>query len=150
MTKNKKKLGDGVGVPSGMKSVVVSVLISGLIVVGAIAFVNSSGGDSSGFSSATTGDNVSLVGGRQIVEIRAKGGYLPYRSIAKADMPTVLRINTNGTFDCSAAVIIPSLGFSKILPQTGSTDIDLGVQPFGVLRGSCGMGMYPFEVEFQR
>jgi plastocyanin domain-containing protein len=95
------------------------------------------------------GNNVSIVDGVQIIEIRAKGGYQPRVSVAEAGIPTILRFNTKGTFDCSAAVRIPSLGIEKILPQSGATDIALGEQDAGTLQGTCGMGMYPFEIEFQ-
>ena len=93
-------------------------------------------------------NNVTVVDGKQIIEIRAKGGYQPRKSIAKAGMPTVLRFDTSGTFDCSSSVRIPSMNISKVLPQTGSTDIDIGTQQVATLQGTCGMGMYPFEVSF--
>lgn len=94
-------------------------------------------------------NNVSVVDGKQIIEISAKGGYQPRKSIAKAGIPTIIRFDTKGTFDCSSSVRIPSMNISKNLPQTGSTDIDIGDSKLGTLKGSCGMGMYPFEVEFQ-
>lgn len=94
-------------------------------------------------------NNVSIVDGKQIIEINAKGGYQPRKNIAKAGIPTIIRFNTKGTFDCSSAVRIPSMNISKSLPQTGSTDIDIGTGTIGTLKGSCGMGMYPFEVEFE-
>ena len=100
-------------------------------------------------SSELLADNVSVVEGKQVIEIHARGGYQPRKSIAKAGMPTVLRFETSGTFDCSSSVRIPSLGISKILPQTGTTDIDLGSAQVGTLQGTCGMGMYPFEIDFQ-
>jgi plastocyanin domain-containing protein len=88
-------------------------------------------------------------GDRQIVEITAKGGYLPRMSTVKAGVPTVLRFNTKGTFDCSSSVRIPSLNISQVLPASGSTDIALGALVEGVLKGTCGMGMYPFELNVQ-
>ncbi len=93
--------------------------------------------------------NVSIVDGKQIIEISAKAGYQPKKSIAKAGVPTIIRFDTNGTFDCSSSVRIPSMNISKSLPQTGSTDIDIGSQQVATLQGTCGMGMYPFEIEFQ-
>ena len=90
-----------------------------------------------------------VVDGKQIIEISAKGGYQPRKSIAKAGIPTIIRFDTKGTFDCSSSVRITSMNISKNLPQTGSTDIDIGDSKLGTLKGSCGMGMYPFEVEFQ-
>lgn len=94
-------------------------------------------------------DNSVKKASSQIIEITAKGGYSPRKSIAKAGIPTILRFNTNGTFDCSSSVRIPSMNIFKYLPQSGTTDIDLGTQQDGVLNGSCGMGMYPFEIDFQ-
>lgn len=94
-------------------------------------------------------NNVSILDGKQIVEIKAKGGYLPVRSVAKAGIPTILRVNTNGTFDCSSSIRIPSMDISRNLPMSGITDIDIGIQPVGFFHGTCGMGMYPFEIDFQ-
>ncbi|MEI6581062.1 MAG: cupredoxin domain-containing protein [bacterium] len=94
-------------------------------------------------------NNVSVVDGKQIIEITAKGGYRPVHSIAKVGIPTILRINTNGTFDCSSSVRIPSMNISKNLPMFGTTDIDIGIQKEGILKGTCGMGMYPFDIKFE-
>ena len=95
------------------------------------------------------GQNVHMENGVQVVEIKAGGGYAPARSVAKAGIPTVLRFTTNGAFDCSSSIRIPSMSLTKILPQTGTEDIDLGVSKSGPLQGMCGMGMYPFSIEFQ-
>lgn len=127
-----------------MKTIAVSIIVAGLIIGGALAFRGNGG-----VIPSVPANNVSIVNGIQIVEIRAKGGYQPRVSIAKAGLPTVLRFNTAGTFDCSASIRIPSLGISKILPQSGSTDIDLGSSTLGTLQGSCGMGMYPFQIDFK-
>lgn len=94
-------------------------------------------------------DNVSVVDGKQIIEIRAKGGYLPRVTTAKAGIPTTLRINTSGTFDCSSAIRIPSLKVSKNLPANGTTDIDLGTLSVGAISGNCSMGMYPFQINVE-
>jgi plastocyanin domain-containing protein len=92
-------------------------------------------------------NNVTRVDGKQIIEIRAKGGYLPRVTTAQAGIPTTLRINTSGTFDCSSAIRIPSLKVSKNLPASGVTDIDLGTLAPGKIAGNCSMGMYPFEIQ---
>lgn len=94
-------------------------------------------------------NNVSIIDGKQIIEIRAKGGYKPAHSVAKAGIHTILRLDTNGTFDCSASVRIPSMDISKNLPMSGTTDIDIGIQKAGVFNGTCGMGMYPFDIKFE-
>ncbi len=93
-----------------------------------------------------SGSNVSIVDGTQIVTLQAKGGYQPRVSTVKAGIPTILRVNTTGTFDCSSALRIPSLKISKNLPASGTTDIALGELKPGTLDGTCSMGMYPFEL----
>jgi plastocyanin domain-containing protein len=100
-----------------------------------------------GFSSSAS--NVSVIGNEQVINISAKGGYNPRVSTAKAGIPTVIRFQTQGTFDCSSYVRIPSLNVNKILPRTGTTEIDLGIPKIGTLQGSCGMGMYPFQIQFE-
>ncbi len=127
-----------------MKATIVSILIAGAIIGGSIVLVNSNNA-----GSTANANNVTIVDGKQIIEINARGGYQPRKSVAKAGIPTIIRFKTNGTFDCSSSIRIASLGISKSLPQTGSTDIDIGSGKLGILKGSCGMGMYPFEVEFQ-
>lgn len=94
-------------------------------------------------------ENVSVENSVQVIMLKAKGGYTPRQSVALAGVPTIIRFTTDGTFDCSLSVRIPSRNLSQFLPQTGTTDIDIGVQPAGLFRGSCGMGMYPFEVDFK-
>ncbi len=129
-----------------MKGIPVAIIIGAVFVGGAILLANDTREPA---VKTTSVNNVHMEGGIQIIEIDAKGGYLPRKSIAKAGVPTIIRFNTEATFDCSASVRIPALNVSKILPQTGSTDIDIGSQNVGPLQGSCGMGMYPFEVIFE-
>ncbi len=93
--------------------------------------------------------NVYLEDGVQIIEIRAKGGYSPLRTTAKAYLPTLLRMVTDDTFDCSSSVMIPDLRLRKRLPLSGSTDIQLPTIPENTeLTVYCGMGMYYFDLEF--
>lgn len=128
-----------------MKATIISIIVA-IVLIGGAFMLAKNGGDT---GQAANANNVSIVDGKQIIEINAKGGYQPRKSVAKAGIPTIIRFNTKGTFDCSSAVRIPSLNISKSLPQSGVTDIDIGSGELGKLKGSCGMGMYPFEVEFQ-
>src|SRR3989339_1083244 len=115
-----------------MKNTIISIIIASTLIILAIVFT--SGKKSTpeqNIQNETIVNNVSIVDGKQIIEIKAKGGYTPRVSIAKADTPTILRFNTNGTFDCSSSVRIPSMNISKFLPQSGITDIDLGIQKTG-------------------
>ena len=128
-----------------MKPTAIAVFIGAILIVGAIWY---SGKGSSNVPVADA-HNVTVTDGKQLVEIGVKGGYSPKVSTAKADMPTVLRMKTNGTFDCSSGVTIPSLGIRKMLPPSGDTDIEVPAQKAGTtIDGVCVMGMYHFAVNF--
>lgn len=93
--------------------------------------------------------NVEIKDGIQYVTIDAKAGYSPKVSNAKAGIPTKLIVRTDGTYDCSASLVIRSIDYQKILPQTGEEIIDLGTPQGGQpLQGLCSMGMYNFKVNF--
>ncbi len=93
--------------------------------------------------------NVSVKDGVQYITIDATNGYSPSVSNAKAGIPTKLIMKTNGAFSCSSALVIHSLNYQKMLPQTGETEIDIGIPKTGEpLQGVCGMGMYNFSVNF--
>lgn len=122
-----------------------TVLIIGALAIG--AFLIFRGGGATQTASSTNGSsNVSTIDGQQVVTINVKGGYQPQTSTIKAGIPTILRFTTNGTFDCSSAIRIQSLGVSQNLPSTGTTDIDVGTLSAGTLQGTCSMGMYRFEI----
>ena len=100
-------------------------------------------------SSAQSGQNIEIRDGVQYITIDAKGGYSPRVSSAQADVPTKLIVRTNGTYDCSSALVIRSIGYQKILTQTGEEIIDVGIPKAGTpLQGTCSMGMYNFVVNF--
>ena len=128
-----------------MKIIIISILVALILVGGAFMLTKDKGEK----APAEPVNNVSIVDGKQIITITAKGGYKPTNSVAKAGISTIIRFDTRGTFDCSSSVNIPSMNISKILPQTGSTDIDIGIPAVNELQGTCGMGMYPFSVTFQ-
>ncbi len=128
-----------------MKATIISILVAVVLIGGAFMLTKGK----SEPKATTPANNVSMVDGKQIITINAKGGYQPNKSIAKAGVPTVIRFDTNGTFDCSSSIRIPSMNITKALPQTGSTDIDIGTPTVATLQGTCGMGMYPFAITFQ-
>ena len=117
-----------------------------IVFIGVVFMITKEGGAPAPIAN---GNNVSVADGKQIIVLTARGGYSPQKSVAKAGLPTILRFITNGTFDCSSFVRIPSINISRSLSTFGTTDIDLGIPKEGILRGSCGMGMYPFEINFQ-
>ena len=120
---------------------ILAILIAGALVGGAIMLSQSDGTPSTA--------NVSVADGKQIVEVTAKSRYSPKLTAAKAGMPTTLRVKTMGTYDCTSILRIPSMGYEKTLPPTGSTDIELASQEAGAtVQGVCAMGMYNFTVQF--
>ncbi len=100
-------------------------------------------------ATAGTSTNVAVENGTQYIDLTAKGGYAPRKTMAKAGLPTVLRVTTNGTYDCSSSIVVPQAKVSMYLPDSGVTPIDLGTPVAGITSGTCGMGMYNFEIEFQ-
>ncbi|OGY16881.1 MAG: hypothetical protein A2785_03910 [Candidatus Chisholmbacteria bacterium RIFCSPHIGHO2_01_FULL_49_18] len=126
----------------------VSIIITlGLVVSIGIIFIGGSKKDNANRGQAV--QNSEIKDGVQYITINARGGYSPRVSIAKAGIPTKLIVKTDGTYDCSASLVIRSIGFQKILPQTGEIQIDLGMPKVGEpLRGVCGMGMYSFVINF--
>lgn len=138
-----------------MKSTSFSIIIAAMIISGTLFIVASGNSASSSDTSSKSPvssaqpENVTIADNVQTIEIKAKGGYWPRKTIAKAGIPTVLLVNTAGTYDCSAAIRIPALSIAKMLPPNGRTEIALGTPEAGKLNGTCGMGMYNFEITFQ-
>ena len=94
-------------------------------------------------------DTLVSSGEQQIIEIIASGGYSPRTINAKAGVPTILRMKSDGAFGCERAFWIPQLNIARLLPQNGNTEFDLGIQEKGTkLIGVCSMGMYYFEIFF--
>jgi plastocyanin domain-containing protein len=130
-----------------MKSSMIISAVIGVAIVGGIVMLAQR--NSAPTTVVPAGSNVTMENGKQIIQVDVKGGYQPAVSAAKAGIPTILRFQTKGTYDCSSSVRIPSMNVSKTLPASGVTDIDLGVAQAGALQGTCGMGMYHFKVDFQ-
>jgi plastocyanin domain-containing protein len=126
-----------------------SIIITlGLVIGIGIIFLGGPKNDTDRVSDQA-GQNVEMKDGIQYVTIEARGGYSPEISTAKAGVPTKLILKTNGTYDCSSSLVIRSIGYQKILAQTGEEIIDLGTPEAGIpLQGTCGMGMYNFLVNF--
>lgn len=125
---------------------IIAFAISAVLIGWAFWFVSGKTGADSNDGAITA----TVIDGKQIIDISAKGGYSPRVVIAKAGVPTVLRVTTNGTFDCSASVVIPKLSYQKFLPPSETEEIPIAAeQATGTLQGLCSMGMYNFQIKFQ-
>jgi Cu+-exporting ATPase len=126
---------------------IVSLAISAVLIgwaLWAVSIKPSTDGD------GTTAPTATIIDGKQIIDISAKGGYSPRVVTAKAGIPTILRVRTSGTFDCSASLVIPKLSYQKFLQASGTEDIAISAeQAQGTLQGLCSMGMYNFQIKFE-
>lgn len=130
-----------------MNKIALSIITLGLIL--GIGFMIYGGQSNDGEIITQPNQNVEIKDGIQYVTINAKGGYSPRNTSAQAGIPTKLIVKTNGTYDCSVALVIKSIGYQKILSQTGEETIDIGLmQPGTTLQGTCSMGMYNFVIKF--
>lgn len=129
------------------KNTIISIIISIAIIGGTLYFV-SERPVSTENSEVAQSQNVEIRDGVQYVTVSAQGGYSPRMSSIQANLPTKLIVKTNGTYDCSASLVIRSAGFQKILQPTGEEVIDLGTPKSGEkIQGVCGMGMYNFQIK---
>lgn len=128
------------------KQIIISLIITTLLVGGAIVFTrNGSSGDASEEIYSAT-----IVEGKQIIEIKAKGGYSPRIINAKAGIPTTIKMETTNTFDCSASLVIPEISYQKFLNPSGVEEIEIPANKAqGTMQGLCSMGMYNFLINFK-
>lgn len=129
------------------KNTIISIVISMALVGGMIYFVSDKTTPTD-TSEVVKSQNVEIRDGVQYVTITARGGYSPRVNEIKGGLPTKLIMKTDGTYDCSASLVIRSAGFQKILQPTGEEVVDLGIPQSGEnVRGVCGMGMYNFQIK---
>lgn len=128
------------------KNTIISIIISIAIIGGTLYFVSEKPAVSD--SDVAQSQNVEIRDGIQYVTVSAQGGYSPRSSVIQPNLPTKLIVKTNGTYDCSASLVVRSVGFQKILQPTGEEVIDLGTPKSGEkIQGVCGMGMYNFQIK---
>lgn len=128
------------------KNTIISIIISLVLIGGTLYFVSDRSASSGG--AVAQSQNVEIKDGVQYVTVTAKGGYSPRVTQIKSGIPTKLVVKTDGTYDCSASLVVRSVGFQKILQPTGEEVIDLGTPKSGEkVQGVCGMGMYNFQIK---
>ena len=128
------------------KNTIISIIISIALIGGTLYFISDRSSSSGG--EVAQSQNVEIRDGIQYVTVTAKGGYSPRVTEIKGGLPTKLVVKTDGTYDCSASLVVRSAGFQKILQPTGEEIIDLGTPKSGdKVQGVCGMGMYNFQIK---
>lgn len=128
------------------KNTIISIIVSLALIGGTLYFVSDRSASSGG--EVAQSQNVEIRDGVQYVTVTAGGGYSPRITQIEGGIPTKLIVKTNGTYDCSASLIVRSAGFQKILQPTGEEVIDLGIPKSGEkVQGVCGMGMYSFQIK---
>jgi plastocyanin domain-containing protein len=135
-----------------MNKIALTIIIAGLVLGIGIVFLNGLKNNDINTNEVQLNSisNVEVRDGVQYITINAKGGYSPKVSNAKAGIPTKLIMKTNGTYDCSASLVVRPIGYQKILPKTGEETIDLGTPKAGSpIQGVCSMGMYSFKINFE-
>lgn len=128
-------------------------LILSLITVGILIFfaVSSSKGKQNTEVKAEATSAVTEENGKQIINVISRsGGYFPQQISAIAGKETILRMESKNSYGCERSFRIPKLNITKILPQEGITEIDLGKPEKGEkVLGTCSMGMYTFTIKFE-
>lgn len=102
------------------------------------------------FGSKKQDGQVQVINTEPSAVIKVKAGYKPNEVVLPAGKPSILRFETNDTYDCSASLYIGEFHIERFLPPNGITDIEIPAQPKGkeVIAG-CAMGMYSFKIKFQ-
>lgn len=133
------------------KLTIIATVAVVLLIGGVLVFSGGGGeaGTPAGRPTSATGE-ATIVDGVQYVDITARGGYTPRITKAQAGIPTVIRMKTEDTFDCSMALAIPDLGYQSFLKQSAVEEISVPVEKAqGTLRGLCSMAMYHFQIDFE-
>lgn len=90
-----------------------------------------------------SGTAAAVFGGVQEATITVTSrGYTSDVKTLKAGVPVKLTLVTNGVAGCSRAFTIPDYKISKVLPQTGTEELEFTPDKVGNLTYTCSMGMY--------
>ncbi len=88
------------------------------------------------------GARVGPDGKQQVTIDVTSGGYKAHSNVLKIGVPTKITLVSNNVQSCARSFLIPSLGVSKIVPQDGTSEIEITPKKLGALTYTCGMGMY--------
>jgi sulfite exporter TauE/SafE len=86
--------------------------------------------------------------GTQRIAITVRpGSYSPSRLSARSGVPTELVLHSVRATGCTSAIVFPSLGIERTLPEDGDTVIPIGALRPGRHPFTCAMGMYSGTIE---
>jgi sulfite exporter TauE/SafE len=128
-----------------------AIIIFGLMSINAGQIIRGSAHTAQNYWTVLTGSGISVKGnaagvnadGKQNVTINVtSGGYRSDSKLLKIGVPTKITFVSNNVQSCARSFLIPSLGVSKILPQDGTSEIEITPNKLGRLSYTCGMGMY--------
>lgn len=85
--------------------------------------------------------------GSQVVDITVAGGYQPRSIVARAGAPLRLVFHRRDDETCADRVIFSSPRMERRLAPRADTTIVLPPQVPGVIRFTCGMGLYRGQIE---
>ena len=78
-----------------------------------------------------------------------ENGYFPQILHLPANQDVTIEWVTRNTQSCARSVVVPGLGYQKILPTTGRVKLNIPPQEKGaIIRYTCSMGMYPSQLVF--
>lgn len=128
---------------------IVTVLLVWGIVTGVKLYKGDDASSNAWTVSTAPSSNVVIVNGKQQITITAGRGYSPKMTVAKAGMPTEIKIQGRNAYGCESAVRIPELSYSKNLDPKWFDIVQVPEQKaWDVVNGTCAMGMYSFQIQF--
>ncbi|MBI4065237.1 sulfite exporter TauE/SafE family protein [Candidatus Gottesmanbacteria bacterium] len=84
-----------------------------------------------------------VTGGTQNITIYVENnGYISSATTLKRGVPVKATLVTNNVQGCTRAFTLPEYGISKVLPQTGTSEVEFTPMKTGRLAYACGMGMF--------
>ena len=128
---------------------IVTILMVWGIVTGVKLYKGTDTTDAVWTASTSASSNVVMVNGKQQITITAGQWYSPKVTVAKAWVPTEIKIQGRNAYGCESAVRIPKLSYSKSLDPKGSDVVQVPEQKaWDIINGTCAMGMYSFQIKF--
>lgn len=94
-------------------------------------------------------NDIVVENGKQVLKLTATSTFSPNVINAKANIPTILRVDAKNVAGCTTTLNIAKLNISQQLLGKDKVDIEIPPQTVGTnLIGLCSMGMNRFDINF--